>query len=125
MTIETFSKIVATPETTILRVARIVEIRPRPVVGTITKTTTEVTITKPSSITTITEITIQIIKTRKTIIDDRTIRVKSIDRTRAATTTIEQSRLTTTVQGVMSIPTKRHVGYYFIISFTFLRENQF
>ena len=128
MTIETFSKIVATPETTILRVARIVEIRPRPVVGTITKTTTEVTITKPTttgSITTITEITIQIIKTRKTIIDDRTIRVKSIDRTRAATTTIEQSRLTTTVQGVMSIPTKRHVGYYFIISFTFLRENQF
>ena len=114
MTIETFSKIVATPETTILRVARIVEIRPRPVVGTITKTTTGVTITKPittGSITTITEITIQIIKTRKTIIDDRTIRVKSIDRTRAATTTTERSRSTTTVQGAMSIPTKRHVGY--------------
>ena len=111
MTIETFSKIVATPETTILRVARIVEIRPRPVVGTITKTTTEVTTTKPSSITTITEITIQIIKTRKTIIDDRTIRIKSIDRTRAATTTTGRSRSTTTVQGAMSIPTKRHVGY--------------
>ena len=81
------SKIVATLETMILTGAPIVAIRPRPVVGTTMKTT-EITITTAmDSITTITEITIQIIKTRKTIIDDRMIKIKSTDKIKTTTTT--------------------------------------